>query len=152
MDDLRLAVRRSRVAITLAIALAWVPPMIAIVFTVTWTQLLTVELPTRWSGGEIISTMPGWVVALGAVLISAVCSALATSAITSPDATRAAIIFSAGLAAVAASVWILIGSGPIVRGPGGITPFAALSPLLVLWGFVPLALSRAPVQHRRQQV
>lgn len=152
MNEVRLAARRSRVSTTLAIALCWVPPAIAIVFTVTWSELLALDLPTRWSGDDVISTMPGWVVALGAIVISAVCSALATSAITSPDATPAAIIFSAGLSAVAASVWILIGSESMSRGAGGISPLAAVSPLLVLWGLLPLALSRARAQHRSQEV
>jgi hypothetical protein len=152
MNNVRLAARRSRVSTTLAIALCWVPPVIAIVFTVTWSELLALDLPTRWSGDEVTSTMPGWVVALGAIVISAVCSALATSAITSPDATPAAIMFSAGLSAVAASVWILIGSEAMFHGAAGITPLAAISPLLVLWGLLPLALSRARAQNRPQEV
>ena len=152
MDDARPAAR-ARVWKTLAIALCWVPPVTAVVLTVNWRQLLAIDLPTRWSGDAVTSTMPGWIVALCAIAISIVCSALATWAINSTDAMPATLIFTAGLSAVAAAVWIFLGSESMFGGAdGGITPLAAISPLLVLWGLLPWALSRDGAHQRSQEV
>ncbi|MFD4422429.1 hypothetical protein ACFWN7_13135 [Agromyces sp. NPDC058484] len=144
MDDVSTAAPRSRTRLTLATVLCWVPPAIAIVFTVIWGRLLSVDLPTRWNGDEIVSTMPGWLVALGAIVIGGGCSMLATSALRNADASPAAVIFSAGFAAVATGVWIFVGSASVADDADPrISPLALISPLLVLWGLLPWALGRA---------
>lgn len=122
---------------------------VAIVWSlVVWGDSQPAELPSQWSGAEVVSRLPTWVFAGMAVVISAVASAFAWHAAVRPehyDRPRRVFLIAGSVGAVTAAAWLI--SASAVRtsgqeiGAAGLVAVAA-----VFYGFIPFAFAPSRAQ------
>lgn len=119
-------------------------PALAVVWSsIAWWPSLPTELPSQWSGDEVVSSLPTALficIAAGVSLGAAISGWHTALHSRSYDSPRRSFLISGSVAAVTASTWLI--SGSVIREPerdigsAGLLALAAL-----LYGLLPFALS-----------
>ena len=139
--DLR-AGRFSVIRRSVAVALATLPVIAISWSVVAWWPTLPAELPTQWSGDQVVSWVPTFLFAAIAALIAGGAAAFAWHAGLSPgsyDSPRRVFLISGSVAAMSAAAWLI--SATVAQSPhheigtAGLLAIAAL-----LYGLPPFAL------------
>jgi small-conductance mechanosensitive channel len=119
-------------------------PAIAIAWSLlAWWPTLPDEVPSQWSGNEVISRLPTYIFASAAVLIAGAAAAFAWHAALSPDGYERhsrVFLISGSVAIMPAVMWLI--SATVVRNPDqGIGAAGLLVISAPLYGLLPFAFA-----------